>query len=447
MLLALIRCGWIKRSVDAPPANSTKSIHPRYSLAMSVMEAPSRLSQRIEKLKPSATLALTAKVKALNAAGADVIGFAAGEPDFDTPKHIKQAAIDALNAGQTHYMPVPGDPVARQTIADKLRNDNAINCCADDIVITTGGKHAIYIAMQCLIDAGRASQVLVPTPGWLSYRPIVELAGGEVVEVPATVESDFKITARQLEDALTDRSVAIVLNSPSNPCGTMYSEDELRELAAVVERHPQVTVVSDEIYEKLIFGGVDYFSIGSVQAIADRVITINGLSKAYAMTGWRIGYACAPAPGNDSIMAKAIARLQGQMTSHITSFCYAAIVQALTNAADDVEQMRQEFARRAVIIYDRLIAMPGIRCPKPTGAFYVFPDISATFGKRSAGGNQIDSALSFAEALLDEANVAVVPGDDFGGCGPSHVRLSFACSQEHIEEGCRRIGQWIDALS
>ena len=177
-------------------------------------------------------------------------------------------------------MPVPGDPVARQTIADKLRNDNAINCSADDIVITTGGKHALYLAMQCLIDAGRGSQVLVPTPGWLSYRPIVELAGGEVVEVPATVESDFKITARQLEDALTDRSVAIVLNSPSNPCGTMYSEDELRELAAVVERHPQLTVVSDEIYEKLIFGGVDHFSIGSVQAIADRVITINGLSKA-----------------------------------------------------------------------------------------------------------------------------------------------------------------------
>ncbi len=445
MLLALIRRGWIKRSVDAPLANSTESIHPRYSLAMSVMEVPNRLSQRVANLKSSATLALTAKVKALNAAGADVIGFAAGEPDFDTPQHIKQAAIDALNAGQTHYMPVPGDPAARQEIADKLRNDNAISCSADDIVITTGGKHALFLAMQCLIDAGQGSQVLVPTPGWLSYRPIAELAGGEVVEIPATVESDFKITAQQLEDALTDRAAAIVLNSPSNPCGTMYSEDELRELAKVVQQHPQLTVVSDEIYEKLIFGGVDHFSIGSVQAIADRVITINGLSKAYAMTGWRVGYACAP--GNDGVMAKAIARLQGQMTSHITSFCYAAIVQALANAADDVEKMRQEFARRAVILYDRLIAMPGIRCPKPTGAFYVFPDISATFGKRSGGGALIDSAMSFAEALLDEANVAVVPGDDFGGCGPNHVRLSFACSQENIEEGCRRIGQWIDALT
>ncbi|MCH8259311.1 MAG: pyridoxal phosphate-dependent aminotransferase [Planctomycetes bacterium] len=412
---------------------------------MHVMDSSSRLAQRITNLKSSATLALTAKVKALNAAGADVIGFAAGEPDFDTPEHIKQAAIDALNAGQTHYMPVPGDPAARQAIADKLRNDNAINCSADDIVITTGGKHAIYLALQCLVDADRGAQVLVPTPGWLSYRPMIELAGGEVVEIPGSVDNDFKITAQQLQDAITDRSVAIIINSPSNPCGTMYSPDELRELATVIERHPQLTVISDEIYEKLIFGGVDHFSIGSVQAIADRVITINGLSKAYAMTGWRIGYACAP--GNDSDMARAIAKLQGQMTSHITSFCYAPIVEALTNAADDVERMRQEFAGRAVIIHERLTAMPGIRCPKPTGAFYVFPDISATFGKRSGGGRLIDSAMSFAEALLEEANVAVVPGDDFGGCGANHVRLSFACSAQQIEEGCRRIHRWIEALT
>ncbi len=414
---------------------------------MHVMDSPSRLSQRITNLKSSATLALTAKVKALNAAGADVIGFAAGEPDFDTPQHIKQAAIDALNAGQTHYMPVPGDPGARQAIADKLRNDNAINCSADDIVITTGGKHAIYLALQCLVDADRGAQVLVPTPAWLSYRPMIELAGGAVVEVLGSADNDFKITAQQLQDAITDRSVALIINSPSNPCGTMYSPDELRELATVIERHPQLTVISDEIYEKLIFGGVDHFSIGSVQAIADRVITINGLSKAYAMTGWRIGYACAPAPGIDRVMAKAISRLQGQMTSHITSFCYAAIVAALTNAADDVERMRQEFARRAVIIHDRLTAIPGIRCPKPTGAFYVFPDISATFGKRSGGGRLIDSAMSFAEALLEEANVAVVPGDDFGGCGTHHVRLSFACSEQQIEEGCRRIREWIEALA
>ena len=412
---------------------------------MHVMDSPSRLSQRITNLKSSATLALTAKVKALNAAGAEVIGFAAGEPDFDTPQHIKQAAIDALNAGQTHYMPVPGDPAARQTIADKMQRDNAINCSADDIVITTGGKHAIYLALQCLVDADRGAQVLVPTPAWLSYRPMIELAGGEVVEIPGSVDNDFKITARQLQDAITDRSVAIIINSPSNPCGTMYSPDELRELATVIERHPQLTVMSDEIYEKLIFGDVDHFSIGSVKAIADRVITINGLSKAYAMTGWRIGYACAP--GTDQAMARAIAKLQGQMTSHITSFCYAAIGEALTNAADDVERMRREFAGRAVIIHERLTAMPGIRCPKPTGAFYVFPDISATFGKRSGGGRLIDSAMSFAEALLEEANVAVVPGDDFGGCGPNHVRLSFACSEQQIEKGCRRIHRWIDAMT
>ncbi len=412
---------------------------------MHVMDSPSRLSQRIKNLKPSATLALNATVKALNAAGADVIGFAAGEPDFDTPQHIKQAAIDALNAGQTHYMPVPGDPAARQTIADKMQRDNAINCSADDIVITTGGKHAIFLALQCLVDADRGAQVLVPTPAWLSYRPMIELAGGEVVEIPGAVDNDFKITAQQLKDAITDRSVALIINSPSNPCGTMYSPDELRELATVIERHPQLTVMSDEIYEKLIFGGLEHFSIGSVEAIADRVITINGLSKAYAMTGWRIGYACAP--GNDSDMARAIAKLQGQMTSHITSFCYVAIVEALTNAADDVERMRKAFARRATLMHERLTAMPGIRCPKPTGAFYVFPDISASFGRRSSGGKRIDSAISFAQVLLEEVNVAVVPGDDFGACGTNHVRLSFACSEQQIEEGCRRIHRWLEALS
>ena len=412
---------------------------------MHVMDTSTRLSQRIKNLKSSATLALTAKVKALNAAGADVIGFAAGEPDFDTPQHIKQAAIDALNAGQTHYMPVPGDPAARQTIADKMQRDNAINCGPDDIVITTGGKHAIFLALQCLVDADRGAQVLVPTPAWLSYRPMIELAGGEVVEIPGSVDNDFKITAQQLQDAITDRSVALIINSPSNPCGTMYSPDELRELATVIERHPQLTVISDEIYEKLIFGGLEHFSIGSVEAIADRVITINGLSKAYAMTGWRIGYACAP--GNDSDMARAIAKLQGQMTSHITSFCYVAIVEALTNAADDVEKMRKAFARRATLMHERLTAMPGIRCPKPTGAFYVFPDISASFGRRSSGGKRIDSAIAFAQALLEEVNVALVPGDDFGACGTNHVRLSFACSEQQIEEGCRRIHRWLEALS
>ena len=230
---------------------------------------------------------------------------------------------------------------------------------------------------------------------------MIELAGGEVIELPGPIENDFKITADQLDSAITDRCVGIMLNSPSNPCGTMYSQDEQRQLAAVLEKHPKITIISDEIYEKLIFGGIDHFSLGSIDSLADRVITINGLSKAYAMTGWRIGYACAP--GNDSQMARAMARVQGQLNSHMTSFCYDAIAEALNNAADDVAKMRKAFASRAILIYDYLSAMEGFVCPKPTGAFYVFPDISGCFGRKTSKGKLIDSSMSFAETLLDES--------------------------------------------
>lgn len=409
------------------------------------MEEINRLSPRAKNIKPSATLSLSAKVKALNAAGAGVIGFTAGEPDFDTPQHIKQTAIDALNAGKTKYMPIQGEPSARQAIADKLQHENSISCCSDDIIITTGGKQALYLALQCIVDPNRGDQVLVPTPAWVSYRPMIELAGGEVVELAGSIENDFKITADLLENAITDRCVGIMLNSPSNPTGTMYSQEEQRALAAVLENHPKITIISDEIYEKLVFGGIDHFSIGSIDSLTERVITINGLSKAYAMTGWRIGYACAP--GNDSQMARAMARVQGQLNSHMTSFCYDAIAEALNNSAEDVEKMRQAFASRAVLIYEHLCAMPGFICPKPTGAFYIFPDISGCFGRKTSAGKLIDSSMSFAEALLDEAKVAVVPGDDFGECGKNHVRLSFACNEEQINQGCKRISDWLGALS
>lgn len=226
----------------------------------------------------------------------------------------------------------------------------------------------------------------------------------------------------------------------------MYAPDDLRALAEVLAPHPKITIITDEIYEKLIYGDAEHFSLGSIDSIADRVVTINGLSKAYAMTGWRIGYACAP--GNQPAgLAKAMAKMQGQMTSNITSFCYAAIVEALTGSAAEVESMRLRFAERATMMYERVRAMPGLRCPEPTGAFYVFPDVSAYFGKRTKEGRTIDSALSFAEALLEEASVAVVPGEDFGECAKSHVRLSFACANEHIEEGCRRIDSWLRTLA
>ncbi len=416
---------------------------------MKVCHPPRRLSDRVRQLKPSATLAVTARVKQLKDQGVDVIGFGAGEPDFDTPAALKQAAVDALHAGHTHYMPVAGEPGARQAIAEKLSSENGIACTADDIVITVGAKHAVYLALQCLLDPGRGQTVLIPTPAWVSYRPMVELAGGDVVEVPGATDRDFKITEQQLEEAITDQTAAVIINSPSNPCGTMYAPQELRALAAVLEDHPRITIITDEIYEKLVYGEFEHFSLGSLESLADRVVTINGLSKAYAMTGWRIGYACAPSSGEagDLPLAKAMAKLQGQMTSNITSFCYAAVVEAIKNGAADVERMRGTFAERAALMHERLVAMPGMLCPRPTGAFYVFPDISAYFGKRTRDGRTIDSALSFTEGLLEEAKVAVVPGEDFGECARGHVRLSFACSNEDIKEGCRRMDGWLRSLS
>jgi len=405
-----------------------------------------RLSDRVNSIKPSATLAVDAKVKALRAQGIDVIGFGAGEPDFDTPQPVKQAAIDALLGGKTKYTATEGDPASRAAIAAKLKRENGIDCdpSGADIIISDGAKHSIYLALQCLLDPGKHQQVIVPTPAWVSYRPMIELAGGEVVEVPGAIDRDFKITPRQLENAITSQTAGIIINSPSNPCGTMYSPDELRALADLLAKHDQITIITDEIYEKLIYGDVKHFSLGSIPALAQRVVTINGMSKAYAMTGWRIGYTCAIGDGRHLI--KAMTKLQGQMTSNITSFNYPAIVEALAHCNQSVEKMRLKFAERAALIYERVAAMPGLVCPKPTGAFYVFPDISAHFGKTSPGQRKIDTALSFAESLLEDAKVAVVPGEDFGQCARNHVRLSFACSNENIIEGCRRIAQWLDQL-
>lgn len=378
----------------------------------------------------------------MRAFGKDVIGFGAGQPDFDTPEHIKQAAIEALLAGKTKYAPTPGVPEAREAVARKLREENAIECRADDVVITVGAKQALYMTLQATVDPGR--EVLLPSPCWVSYRPMVELAGGIPIEIAGAMANDFKITPGQLEQALSDRTAAIMINSPSNPCGTMYSRDELAGLADVLARHPQVVVITDEIYEKLTYGGLQHVSLGAFPELADRVVTINGLSKAYAMTGWRVGYLCAP--GRDGAVAKAAARLQSQMTSNITSFLYAALIEALENGAEDAERMRQVFAKRAELMHDAVTRMPGLCCPKPTGAFYLFPDISVYFGRRSPGGMEITSAVDFAEALLEETLVAVVPGEDFGECARTHVRLSFACSDEEIEIGCRRMHDWLEGF-
>lgn len=407
------------------------------------MSTAMNLSDRAQGVPASPTLAITARVKALKAAGEDIIGFGAGEPDFGTPSVICEAAVEALNAGQTRYAPTPGTPEAREAIAQKLRVENGIDCSATDIIVNNGAKFTVYLALQAIVNPGDV--VLLPTPAWVSYKPMIELAGGIVREIPAGPETDFKMTPQQLDEALSAGARALIFNSPSNPCGTMYSPHEVDALIQVLKRHPSVAVIADEIYEQLIYTEEPYRSMASDPQIAEQVITINGLSKTFAMTGWRIGYACAT--GRDGEVIKAMTRLQSQMTSSITSFLMSSIPAALNRARDDVEMMRRTFAERAELIHGLIERWPGISCPRPTGAFYVFPDVSTTFGKTSPGGVVLEGAMEFATALLDEAGVAVVPGEGFLGCGQRHVRMSFACSNEDIEEGCRRIAEWLSKLA
>ncbi len=426
-----------------------------------------QLSRRVTSLKASATIVVMNRAKEMQRQGIDVISFAAGEPDFDTPQAIKDAAIKALLAGQTKYMPTMGDHDTRAVIAEKMTRVNRIpNVTPEHIGISSGGKHALYTVLQCLFDmpswnTGTGEQesrrtgegqleCLLPVPAWVSYAPLAELAGAKVVEIPSSPQADFKVSAEQVRRAITPRSRALVLCSPSNPCGTMYSEAELREIGAVVAEAgrtiaPDLVVISDEIYEKIAYGGIPHFSIGSIPEIAERTITLNGLSKAYSMTGWRVGYTATSGTWGLKFM-KAMATLQGQMTTNITSFVYPAIRTAITECEGDTKRFCEAFGKRAALINARMSKMPGIVCPRSTGAFYAFPDVSAHFGKTSTGGKRIASAQDFCEALLAEQKVAAVPGEDFGGCAKNHVRFSFACSEETINRGMDRLEAFIAGL-
>lgn len=414
------------------------------------------LSRRVSSLKPSVTVAFTIRAKEMKASGLDVLGFAAGEPDFDTPEYIKDAAIAAMKAGETKYKPTLGDKVTRDAIAKKLTEENGIpGLTGNHVAIGTGGKHVLFNALHALLDfpaPGEPQQeVLIPVPAWVSYRPISELAGGKVVEVETLPENDFKMSPEQLAAAINSNTRVLILNSPSNPCGTMYTEDELRALAAVVAAKaeavcPQLVVLTDEIYEKIVYGGIEQFSIGSVPEIAERTFTLNGMSKGFAMTGWRIGYGAMPGEFGARLI-KGLGTLQGQMTTNITSFNYAAIRAALAGGDAEIKPMVAAFKSRAELVKRRLDEIPGIQTPTPTGAFYVFPDVSALFGKTSAGGKTIGCAMDLSEALLEEAHVAFVPGEDFGGCGPNHVRISFACSEEQINKGMDRFAEFVAKLS
>lgn len=405
------------------------------------------LSERVRALRESSTLAVTARAAALRAAGEDVIILGAGEPDFDTPPAIRRAAAEALEAGRTRYTATAGDPAARRAIAEKLGRENQIECGAADVVITVGAKHAIYLALQCLLDVGAGQEVLLPTPAWVSYRPLIELAGGRCVEVPSRIDERFALDPERIAAAITPRTVGIILNSPSNPCGITAEPRRIEAIAHVLRGHPSLWVISDEIYEKLIYPevtpGARHLSPASLEPLRQRTITINGMSKAFAMTGWRIGYLAAP-PGSG--FAAEVAKLQGQMTNNVTSFCFPAIVEALEHGAEAIEAMRVVFARRAALVGRLLAEVPGFMTAVPDGAFYAFPNVRGCLDRATPAGRSLTSAADFAAALLDEARVAVVPGEDFGACAADHIRISFACSESHLEAGIARIAAFVAGL-
>ncbi|MFI4912136.1 MAG: pyridoxal phosphate-dependent aminotransferase [Sedimentisphaeraceae bacterium JB056] len=394
-----------------------------------------KISKRAMAVPASATMAVASRAKELKAQGKDVIGFGAGEPDFDTPQFIKDAAIKALNEGKTGYTATPGIPELRQAIADKLKKDNGLDYGASQIIVNIGAKHTVYSTMQAIIDDG--DEVIVPTPYWVTYPEAVKLAGGVFVPVSTSKENGYKITPEQLKEAITDKTAMFLLNSPSNPGGFTYTPQELAELAKVLEG-TDIMVLSDEIYEKLVYNGTEFKSFASISEDAyNRTITVNGFSKAYAMTGWRVGYAAGP---QDVISA--MGRLQSHMTQNPVSFVQYAAVAAYKDTGDVVEQMRQQFEKRAGYMCERLNAIDGVSCDQPTGAFYCFPDVSSYYGK-TIGGNVINDSMDFAKNLLEQANVALVPGGPFG-CD-NNVRLSFACSMDNIKEGIDRLEKWLSS--
>jgi aspartate aminotransferase len=393
-----------------------------------------KISQRAKAVAPSATLAVTSRAKELKKQGVDVVGFGAGEPDFDTPDYIKEAAIKALKEGKTKYTPAAGIIELRAAIARKLEKDNGLKYTTDQIVVNIGGKHSVYEAMQAVLDPG--DEVLLPAPFWVTYPEAAGLAGAIVKVLKTDKANSYKITPEQLRKAIGPKTVLLVLNSPSNPGGFTYTPDELRALAKALEG-TNVAVMSDEIYEKLVYGDTKFVSFASLSEDAfNRTLTLNGLSKAYSMTGWRLGYTAGPLE-----VIKAMSRLQDHMTSNPVTFAqYAAIAAMGPESGAAIEKMRVEFEKRGKFMADRLNAIEGVECTQPTGAFYCFPDVSAHFG-RSIGGVKIAGSMDFAKALLEQANVAVVPGAPFG-CD-ANVRLSFATSMEQITKGLDRMAKWL----
>jgi aspartate aminotransferase len=390
-----------------------------------------KFSKRIQSIQPSMTLAIDAKAKELRARGVDVLGFGAGEPDFDTPEGVKRAGIEAIEQNETHYTPAGGTDLLKQSILDKLKRENGLDYKKNQILVSCGAKHSIFNLAQVLWEGG--DEIIIPAPYWVSYPEIIRYAGAQPVIIDTKEDNEFKITSDQITAAVTPNTRAILINSPSNPTGTAYTRKELESIAECALRH-NLLIISDEIYEKIVFDGFVQSSIAALdKEVQENCVVINGVSKSYAMTGWRIGYIAASAD-----IVKQMGKLQGQSTSNPASISQAASIAALNESEVDVKRMVGEFQKRRNALFDWLLDIPGVTCYKPVGSFYTFPDFSAFYGK-SFNGKTVGGSITLAEFLLEEGKVALVPGIAFGA--DNNLRMAFAASMDVIRQGVERIAE------
>ena len=395
------------------------------------------ISDSLKRIKPSPTIAVTQKAKELKAAGKDVIGLGAGEPDFDTPDNIKKAAIDAIQSGDTKYTAVDGTKDLKEAIVKKFKRENNLNYTIDQITVGAGGKHVIYNLMMATLNKG--DEVIIPAPYWVSYPDIVLLAGANPIVIECSEDQGFKLSAKDLEAKITNNTKWLILNSPSNPTGACYSEQEIKNLSQVLKRNPHVNILSDDIYEHITYDDFKFFTIAQIPEIKNKVITMNGVSKSYAMTGWRIGYAA-----GDKDIIKAIAKIQSQSTTNPSSISQAAAVEALNGKQDFIPVRAKAFQERRDFVVNSLNAIEGISCLKPEGAFYVFPNCKGLIGKKDKSGKKITNDTEFVQSLLENNDVAVVQGSAFGLEG--FFRISYATSMEKIEIAMKRIKSFCESL-